>query len=249
MEMEDAVLRAKLRDAVRLARNGSGAHFVGFLNEHEASLAKTTAEAENFSAYMLWGGFPEAERVCFGAFPDWMEPLPEKFPIETVTVVHRSCDNLTHRDFLGALLGAGITREVLGDILLEAGRCVFFLRSEMADFLLTQVEKIGRVGVKLSVGAQFPLPPAHKYQSFSATVASERLDCVTAVCAGLSREKARGLLSSGAVQVDHVPACDADFTVREGALLSVRGKGRFRIDALSQPTKKGRLRLEGRKFI
>lgn len=249
MQTEDEILRAKLRDAVRLARSGSGAHFVGFLDEHEAAVAEAFVQAEHFADYMLWGGFPEAERVCFGAFPEWMEPAGDAFPIETVTAAFRSCDSLSHRDFLGALIGAGITREVLGDILPEDGRCVFFLRSEMADFLLSQITKIGRVGVKLQRGVALPLPQAHHYQPFSTVIASARLDCVAAACTGLSREKAQVLLSSGAVQVDHVPVCDADFAVREGSLLSVRGKGRFRIDALSQPTKKGRLRLEGRKFI
>ncbi|WOC31324.1 MULTISPECIES: YlmH/Sll1252 family protein [Caproicibacterium] len=249
MDTEDTVLQAKIRDAVRLAQNGGGAHFVGFLDERGAALAKAAAAAERFSDYLLWGGFAEAERVCFGAFPTWMPPSAEAFPIQTVTADYRSCDKLTHRDFLGTLLAAGVSREVVGDILPEAGRCVFFLRRETADFLLTQIEKVGRVGVKFSMGARLPLPPAHTYAPFSATVASARLDCVAAACLGLSRGKTLELLRSGAVQVDHVSTVDADFPVHDGALLSVRGKGRFRIDAVSQPTAKGRLRLKGRKFI
>ncbi|MCH4239942.1 MAG: YlmH/Sll1252 family protein [Oscillospiraceae bacterium] len=242
-------LRARLRDAIRLVQKDSSTHFVGFLDEHQAAVAAQEAEKLYFSGSLLWGGFPEAERVCFGAFPEWMEPDGSAFPIQAVTASFRECDYLTHRDFLGALTGAGVRREVLGDILLEPGRCIFYVRSEMTDFLMQQVTKIGRVGVKLSIGAKEPLPPAHQYEPFSAVVAAARIDCVAAACVGLSREKARKLLAEGCIQIDHQPVTDADTAVRNGALLSVRGKGRYRIDSLSQPTKKGRLRLEGRKFI
>ena len=249
MQTEDERLQAKLQDALRFAESGRGARFIGFLDERQAALAARTAEALGGGSWQLWGGFPQAERVCFGAFPAWQQPDTAAFPVHTATAVFRTCDQLTHRDFLGALIGAGVTREVLGDILLEPGRCVFFYRAEVEQFLLTQIQKVGRVGVHLSVGAVQPLPAAHEYRDFSATVASARLDCVTAACTGLSRAKARVLLTGGGVQLNHLPAVSPDQSVAEGALLSVRGTGRFWIDALSQPTRKGKLHLEGRKFI
>ncbi|MDD3261772.1 MAG: YlmH/Sll1252 family protein [Oscillospiraceae bacterium] len=248
-EDQDAVLQAKVADAIRLAQSGRGAHFVGFLDERQAVLAARAAGQARFASYLLWGGYAGAERVCFGAFPEWMEPKPQAFPLCAATASFWVCDSLTHRDFLGALLGAGIGREVLGDILVEAGRCVFFFRSEMKSFLPAQITKVGRVGVKLTLGATEPLPPAHHYQPFSAVVASARLDCVVAACMGISRTKAQALLQSGSVQMNHMPADRADSPVEEGVLLSIHGKGRYRIDSLSQQTQKGRLRLQGRKYI
>lgn len=159
--MDDAVLEAKLRDAVRIAERGRP-HFVGFLDERQAGVAQTIMRRTGFSNYLLWGGYAEAERVLFGAFPDYLEACPEEFPLETVTVSYRQCDSLTHRDFLGSLLSKGVVRETIGDILVEPGRAVLFARAEVTDFLLQQTDKIGRVGVKLSRGAQEPLPvPAY----------------------------------------------------------------------------------------
>ncbi|MDD3229069.1 MAG: YlmH/Sll1252 family protein [Oscillospiraceae bacterium] len=246
---EDAILRAKLQDAIRLARQGSGAHFIGFLNERQAALAAQETEKMQFKNYLFGGGFCGAERVCFGAFPEWMELSEDAFPIETATATFRTDDHLTHRDFLGALMGTGVQRKVLGDILLESGRCVFFFRQEMADFLLLQLTRIGRVGIKISLGAEKPFPPAHEYRAFSAVIASPRIDCVVAACIGFSRAKSHTLLSKGYIQMNHQLVYAPDAAVREGAVLSVRGKGRFRIDSLSRQTPKGRLRLEGRKFI
>lgn len=134
---EDAILRAKLQDAIRLARQGSGAHFIGFLNERQAALAAQETEKMQFKNYLFWGGFCGAERVCFGAFPEWMELSEDAFPIETATATFRTDDHLTHRDFLGALMGTGVQRKVLGDILLESGRCVFFQTGNGRLFALT----------------------------------------------------------------------------------------------------------------
>ncbi len=97
---------------------------------------------------LFWGGYPDAERVFFGAFPDFMEPDAKAFPIAALTAAFRRQDRLTHRDFLGALLHAGLERSSLGDILTEEGRAVIFCRREVSGFLCTQVEKIGGVGVQ-----------------------------------------------------------------------------------------------------
>lgn len=124
----DDVLKARLEEAVRLASFSGKPGFVGFLEDYQAGTALTVAARLNFSNLKLWGGFPDAERVFFGAFPDGMQPRAQAFPIIALTVRYRACDRLTHRDFLGALLHAGVDRSALGDILVEDGRCVFFLQ-------------------------------------------------------------------------------------------------------------------------
>lgn len=246
--MDDAVLEAKLKDAVRIAEHGR-LHFVGFLDERQAGVAQSCMRRAGFSNYLLWGGYEEAERVLFGAFPDYLEACPQEFPLETITASYRGCDQLTHRDFLGALLSKGVVRETLGDILVEPGRAVLFARAEIADFLLQQTEKIGRVGVKLARGAQEPLPEAHTFAPFSGVVASARLDCIAALAVGLSREKAAGLISAGLVMLNHEVVTSVSTQVPEGAKLSVRGKGRYILDRVGPVTKKGRLSVAGRKYI
>ena len=246
--MDDAVLEAKLRDAVRIAERGR-AHFVGFLDERQAGVAQSFMRHTGFSNFLFWGGYPEAERVLFGAFPDYQEACPEDFPLETFTVSYRMCDSLTHRDFLGALLSKGVVRETLGDILVEPGRAVLFSRAEVAEFLLQQTDKIGRVGVTLSRGAQEPLPVPHTFAPFSGVVASARRDCIVAWAAGVSREKAAGLVSAGVVMLNHEVVTSVSTQVTEEAKLSIRGKGRYILDRIGPVTKKGRLSIAGRKYI
>ena len=156
---------------------------------------------------------------------------------------------MTHRDFLGAFLAAGVRRETIGDILVEPGRAVLFVRQETAGFLLSQISRIGRTGVRLSEGIQLPLPAGMGFAEFQGVIASPRLDCVTAAATGLSREKAARLISAGLVTVNHRPQESLSLIIEEGDRLSVRGKGRFIIDRLGPVTKKGRLAIAGRRHL
>ena len=245
----DAALEARLYDAVRLSASGGRARFFGFLDEREAGVVERLAGRNGFSNVLLWGGYPEAERVMLGAFPDFLKPEGEAFPVSAVTVAYRACDRLSHRDFLGALLGAGVERPALGDILAEEGRCVFFCRSGIVPFLLSNVGKIGNVGVRLREGLDEPHPAAHRYEEWSAVVASARLDCIVAAAGGGGRGGAAEWIRSGLVQLNHETVVSPAAAVREGDKLSVRGKGRFVLDRVGPVTKKGRLSVKGRKYL
>ena len=67
--MEDSVLTARIEDAVRLCELRNYPHFVGFLDERQAAMAEKIAKGLRFERYMLWGGYDDAQRVIFGAFP------------------------------------------------------------------------------------------------------------------------------------------------------------------------------------
>ena len=247
--IQDDLLEARLADAVRIAQEKWRPHFVGFLDEREAELAKRQMKAMEIDNYVLWGGYPEAERVLFGAFPEYSHEDISVFPLCAVTARFRKEDTLSHRDFLGALLSQGVQRETIGDILTEPGRCVLFLREEVLSFLLQQTSKIGRTGIRWQEGAEPPYPPAHLFQEGWAVVASPRLDCVAAAMIGLSREKTADMIRAGLVSLDHQPVDSVSVEVKEGAVLSIRGKGRFVLDRFGSVTKKGRLNIFWRKYV
>lgn len=246
---DPSLLETRFHDLVRLCAAGGRVRFSAFLDEREACEAGKLAERERAGNILLWGGYSEAERVMLGVFPDFIRPDAAEFPIDPVTVAFRKCDRLSHRDFLGALLHAGIERSALGDILVGEGRCVFFCRREISDFLLSQISKIGGTGVRFSRGAEEPLPAARRYQEWDAVIASVRLDCAAAAAVSASREKASAMIRSGLVQLNHEIVVSPSEEIREGDLISVRGKGRFALDQVGPVTKKGRLILRGRKYL
>ena len=128
------------------------------------------------------------------------------------------------------------------------GRCVAFLREEMAEYFLQNIEKIGRVGVKASLSREEPLPIARTFLDMSGVVASPRLDCLVAFLCRTSREKAAGLIAAGLVSVNHREALSPSSRLQEGDKVSVRRQGKFLLDQLGPTTGKGRLVVKCRKY-
>lgn len=243
------MLYARLADAAGLCLAHNQTGFVGFLDERETRLAQSFAASQKLSHTLLWGGYPQAERNLFGVFPDFLAPMAEWFPIQALTFTFRVQDCLSHRDFLGALLSHGVRRDAVGDILLEPGRAVVFVKQELAGYLLGQVEKIGRVGVTGSEGASLPLPQPRQLLEIPGVVSSLRLDCVAAVCTRLTREKTAAMIREGLVMLNHQTVTIPSQMVQSSDKLSIRGKGRFLLDAVGTATKKGRFHVVIKKYI
>lgn len=239
------MLAAKLNDGIRQAQRRP--FFIGFLDETEAAFCGDYLKREHTEA-MLWGGFKDSERKMLGLFPDYLSPEPSLFPISEITFSFREADALSHRDFLGSFMGLGVERSVVGDILVEKGRCVAFVRSEMEQYFLQNIKKIGRTGVKITVGAARPLPQAHSFQELSGVVASARLDCLVALVCKTSREKAAAMVTAGLVMLNHREILSVSEHISEGDILSVRKHGKFIIDTLGPLTSKGRLSVKCRKY-
>lgn len=245
--MEERLLERRIADALQIADRRQVPHFVGFLTEEEA--ARAAAFAGNRGArFCLWGGYDDAERRLFCALPDWCEPDDAPFPITPLTLSARSCDVFSHRDVLGALTALGLARVSIGDIRVEPGRAVAFLLAEVASFAASQLETVGRVGVKCSTGFTPPLPQPATMVPMEDTVASARLDCVVAALARCGRSQAEALIAQGRVSVNALPCEKVSRPVAAGDRITVRGCGKFAVDALEDRTKKGRVILRARKY-
>lgn len=243
--MDSELLPARISDLQYLCEKSSVPKFLGFLTPDELALA--TKCLNNGSKYAFSGGYSSAERTVLAFLPDWCEePV---YPITALTFTYRKVDVLSHRDFLGSLMALGIARETVGDILVEPGRTVVFVLNEVSDFIISQLVKIGRVGVTISKGFDLPLPSLGKKQEFSLTVASLRLDCVVSALCGFSRKEASEKICDGLVTVNSVCCQKTTFSVSEGSNITVRQKGKFEIVSCDGYSKKGRIILKYNKYI
>ena len=145
---------------------------------------------------------------------------------------------------LGAAMGLGVERDTLGDVALGQRRdapCAWlFCLEEVAGYVCASFESAGRAAVRLSVETEAPgiLPP--EGTALRATVQQLRLDAVVAAACRLSRSEAQRLIAAGLVKLNHVPNLRADARLEAGDLLSVRGHGRVRVDALQGESRRGR---------
>ncbi len=244
--METEILRARIADTVSICEKTQKFKFLGFLSREEAVLAERIMQNSNIN-FKLFGGYDNAERVMLGCFPDWAQSFD--FPITAISFVYRKTDVLRHRDFLGSLMALGLKRESVGDILVEEGRAVAFVCEEITEYIISQIEKIGRVGVTISKGYTSPLPQADELQEFSATVASVRLDCVVAAIANASRTAALQMIEESKVSVNSVLTEKATKLLVDGDVVTIRGKGKFIIESLTDKTRKSRFIVKYKKYV
>lgn len=244
--MESELLVARLGDTVDISERTNKPKFFGFLSPEQTVLAKTYLGNRNIT-FRFFGGFEDAQRVYLGCFPDWVEDY--SFPISAITFNYRKSDVLSHRDFLGSLMALGIKRETVGDILVGEGKAVAFVADEVKEFIFTQIKKIGRIGVTLEEGFTEPLPQTSKLVDVTDTIASNRLDCVVASLASISRGKSCELIENGFVSVNSVVCEKTTKLINNGDIVTVRGKGKFIVTSLTGKTKKQRTVLEFKKYI
>ena len=184
-----------------------------------------------------------------GVFPSFLPPDEALFPIRAIAFHYRAAATLSHRDVLGALLGTGIRRDKVGDIVCTAGRAIVLADEELAPFLAESVTKIGNEGVRAEYPYDAPIEAEREFRELQDTVASPRLDAVVHAALRVSREEAARRIVAGTVSRNHFPALSVSDTVCEGDILSIRGAGRFRVKQIGPPTKKGRLILKLEQYV
>jgi len=159
--------------------------------------------------------------------------------------------SLSHRDYLGALMNLGIERETVGDIVLSDNGATVFCLSNTASLILSELNKIGRDGVKvrrISISEALSVRSERKFEERFCVISSLRLDCVVKECASVSREDAKRLISSGLVEHNYTVASEASAEVCEGDIVSVRGFGKFRFASVEGETRRERIRVKIQKY-
>uniref|UniRef100_A0A3B6FSR8 RNA-binding S4 domain-containing protein n=1 Tax=Triticum aestivum TaxID=4565 RepID=A0A3B6FSR8_WHEAT len=176
------------------------------------------------------GGYPQAERCRISVgHPDSMRSDPDVVAALSISGNFR-LEPCSHGDFLGAILGAGITREKVGDILLQV-----LVDPELVDYLTSTLEKVGKVGVSCT---QIPLlaieyePPRTK--SFKTVESSLRVDAVASAGFKISRTKLGSMISSGDVRVNWSLVSKSGATLKAGDVVSVSGMGRLKFTLMEQ---------------
>ena len=241
IEPEDKILLARVLDKMLECERKNIQTNTLFLNERERALAEKIIAAAGGARFFVSGGFPGAERNVLIFLPDYLDEESADSPFSFVRAEFAKENELSHRDFLGALMGGGIKRETVGDILVGSGSCDIVLLNEILQYTLQNLESAGRAKLSLSViGAEELNVPQKKTQEIKDTVASMRLDSVVSSGFAMARGKAAELIKAGRVSLNHIECCKPDREVAEGDVISARGFGRVEVKEVGGQSKKGR---------
>lgn len=238
----DENLSAKIRDQVRRCEQKSIATHIGFLDPAQQAQANLVLNTLPGCRFLFSGGYGEAERKFLFFLPDYLDK--DFFPLDEYILAYRATcpfNTPTHRDFLGSLLGLGIKRECVGDILVDATGAILILDAKIASFVLNNLEKIGRGGVTLSPLALSDIKPVEEpFREVTATVASTRLDAVASAAFGISRSITADAIRDGSISLNWLACTSPDTILQEADLISWRGHGRARLFSCGGLSKKGR---------
>lgn len=252
---EERVLLARALDKLELAQNRGVPAHTPFLSPGEQASVTDLLNGAGRPRHLFWGGYPDSERRVCLFLADWQEEddvlSDPEGPLTAIEAKFPADAPLTHRDILGSLMGLGISRELIGDILLpRPGLCQVAVLREAAPILLSQWEGAGRYKVSLSeISLQQLTPKPAQVKTIRDTVATPRLDAVAASGFSLSRSKAAALIAAGKVSLNHRECLKADRQVGEGDVLTCRGLGKCVVKEVPGQSKKGRTMLVIERYL
>lgn len=248
---EDRVLLAKLWDKISAGIRRSIPANTCFLSPRELEMARYLFGEE--PGLLSFGGYEDAERRMLVYLPEYLEEdslYEEASPLVCLRAAFFQGDDLSHRDFLGALMGAGIGRETVGDICVGKGSCDFFVTAEIAPYILQNFSSAGRTKLHIS---QIPLRqaqiPEPEVKEIKDTLASLRLDSVISSGFRIGRSLAAQYISAGKAAIDGLPCEKPDKMVSEGVKISVRGLGKIKLQNVNGQTKKGRISVVIHRYV
>lgn len=250
-DKEEQILRKRFIDLARAAENKGICAYTDFLNLNETSIFfQMKKEIPNVN-YDLFGGYTGAERkvLCFygddsvKAFSDYITcvrilPLNKKFS-----------DDLSHRDFLGAIMNLGIDRSKIGDILVKEKEGYVFCETTISQFIIDNLDKIKHTNIKCNIINQEAPEIEPNFQDIKGSVSSARLDSIIALAFNSSRSSMLSLISGGKVFVDGRLVESNSYMLKEDETVSVRGFGKFIYKGMQNQTKKGRYFVVLQKYI
>lgn len=243
---EDKKWLSRLLDLANSCETKKTPKFTDFCDIHLLSIAKASLK-DSFVLHSFWGGFDDSERQMVGFFPDYLEPDSSLFPISLLKI--KGAKGSSHRDFLGSFLGLGITRDCIGDILVCDDSCFVFVHSKIAEFILYNLNKVGKNHVTVSLEEDLSVLPERKFEEIFGTVSSVRLDSIVSLFTKKSRGDSQDLISSERVFLNGVAVTNNSASLKTGDVISVRGFGKMRLGTLGPETKKGRIRVTLYKYV
>lgn len=250
---EDKMLLAGAEDKFRQCCQQYCLTYTNFLDLRQRSLVEKSLRELGVSSSearcVFYGGYEDAERTMAVFLPDYADE--RDCPLSVIRIKAPSGGRkLTHRDYLGSLLGLGLKREMTGDILVTDSGADIIVMEEVKDFILFNYSKAGRTTLQPE---EVPLSelkiPEQKTVMMKDTVASLRLDNVISSAFQLSRAKASEAIRSGIVFVNSMQVEKPDMQVDEGCKLVLRGKGKAYLRTVGSRTRKDRLFIEIEKYV
>lgn len=249
---EDLLLRRKLLDTANKAYQQNIYTYTNFLSISELDIYYQLLPELSFIHSEVFGGNPSCERqvICFGNSEDF--GYEASYPIDCISVsplLRKFADELSHRDFLGAVLNLGIERSLIGDIIIRENTGCIFCISHIAPYIADNLTKIKHTNVKCEITAPSTDNFTPELSAVEIICASPRIDAVTAGITKLSRSRAVQLFREKKVFINGRIMENNSYSLKPGDIIVIRGYGKYIYDGCGNETRKGRVYIRLQKYI
>lgn len=236
MEKPDKILLATLQDKIDQSYKACIQTNTGFLDVRQKNLAENYCKKINGLNYKFYGGYEEAERsICM------ISPRAEfeRGQLTALRITASGTKALSHRDYMGSILGLGIKRELIGDIMVHHEGADIIILKELADFFVSNYEKAGSVSIKAEIISINDIKTGEEnVEEVRQSVSSLRLDNMISSVFKLSRSNAVEAINGGIVYVNGQQVTKPDKLLKKGDKLVLRGKGKAIFEDILGSTKK-----------
>ncbi len=240
----------KLIDKASLCENKDIIKDIDFVDPYLAFIAEEILNNHFNIKFQILGGYEAAERKIIIMFPDYVDEDNLDIPLKVIKICINNYNNINHRDVLGAILGLGLKREKIGDIIINDELIQVIVKNEVVDFILLHLQQIGRCNVKPEVvDISKILPKKEEFKYINGNVTSLRLDSICSVGFKESRSISTRNIKNDRVKVNFKPVNSPSYQIKEGDVISYRGKGRIFLEEIIGKTKKERYKVLIKKII
>lgn len=249
---EDRMVAAQALDKAESVLRGDELAYTNFLDPHQQEVVEGIIRQIVDVKYRFVGGFEQSERKRLVMIPEYSFWETIEYPINFLEVTGNfAFQKVSHRDYLGSLMGLGIKREMLGDIIvLDDGGCQVIVAKEVKESIELRLDKVHQVPVEVRVIIEEELKlPEERVKEIRSTVASLRLDSVASLGFSTSRSKMAKEIKAEKVKVNFEVETNPSRTISMDDVISIRGRGRVEIKDLQGETRKGRVRITVNRYL
>ena len=253
MKDENDLLIAKVLDKKKICNSKNKITYTDFLNEKEQRVIEKNVKLENAFFY---GVNENADRKILVFYPEKLtEELVRKSlksVLSGIRIILKNdqIGNYEHKNYLSALIKIGIDRGKIGDILVDdygADIIAFDINKEFIIQSLSELTRFRKANIDV-IPIDDIKQKIDRFEESTIIVSSMRIDNIVAELAGCSRTNADEYINSEKVFVNYETALKVSKTIFEGDIVTIRGKGKFRIDGLVRNTRNNRFVIKVNKY-
>lgn len=254
-KQEDKILISRLFDKIEICRKTNKIVNIDFLDPLQRKILQNVINIIKLENYIFYGGIENAQRTTLVIYPKKMENIEIDYnsiiKIIRIILPTELQGTFEHRIYLGGLIKLGIKREKIGDIITYKEGADIIITADMLKYIINNISQLTRFGkCEIQEIAHKDIHVvSEQFKKVKIIVSSMRLDNIIAEIVGTSRNKASEILMQERVFVNYENETKQTKQIKENDIITIRGKGKYRICNVEGNTRGGKVILNVEQYI